>query len=148
MRRLVLALAAMLMTSASAKTGEPGQPRYDCPTVYHSWLPTHIMERFGWSETHRPSMFEEVINKVHVFKDKAIVTWGGKGGSSIYERTYNVDQSDYFFTGKGDNGSRIAIYSDTEYQDYRPNNNCNGEIYYAKEGDRLHSYQLLMKKID
>jgi hypothetical protein len=125
MRKIILAVSAMLMIAVKAEAGEPGQPRYDCPTVYHTWQSTHIQGRFEWEEI--GSRFT-----IKVEKESATMTW--RDGKKItFKRKYKpIEQTDYDFVGTSKNNSIIQISIDTEYEDNRPDDECRAYISYEK----------------
>jgi hypothetical protein len=147
MRRLFLALAAMLVTNISAKAGEPGQPRYDCPNLYRSWKSTDVMERPGWSDINPQGPVDLAINNVRVFKDKAIVTWEGTGSKTVYTRQYHLKQTGYFFKGIASDGSQIEIDLDEEYYAYKHSNRCKYELYYIGKDNLFASHKFTIEII-
>jgi hypothetical protein len=125
MRKLVLALAAVLVTNISAIAGEPGQPRYDCPTLYHTWQSTHVMGRFEWEEIYN-------INSIKVEKESATLIWGD-GKKIVFKRIYKpIEQTDYFFAGISKNKSELQVDVDDKYEDNRPDSECRAYISYQK----------------
>jgi hypothetical protein len=125
MWRLFLVLSAMLITNISAIAGEPGQPRYDCPTVYHTWQSTHVMGRFEWEEIYN-------INSIKVEKESATLIWGDEK-KIVYKRKYKpIEQTDYVFVGVSKNKSELQVIVDTEHESDRPDDECRAYISYKK----------------
>jgi hypothetical protein len=149
MRKAILVIGAMLMMEASVEAGEPEEWGYDCPTLYHSWLPTHIGVRpAGWEWTPRPNDHPEAINKVEIFKEKAIVTWGGGRPNSTYIRQYKHSQTHYFFHGLSKDNSAIQIDIDNPFDYFWDDNKCRTKLYFISPGTWHTEYIILMKKID
>jgi hypothetical protein len=131
MWRLFLVLSAMLITNISAIAGEPGQPRYDCPTLYHTWQPTHGLGRFDW-ERINPSRHPTSLNSIKVEKESATMTWGD-GKKIVFKRKYKpLEQTDYAFAGVSKNKSYLEVVVETKYRDDRPDDECRAYIAYEK----------------